>query len=771
MDRALISPISPETLSWDNPFPSFPVNKKKFTSTDADGQRPPSAGSRQSQDSSHSYGKHSSGQPVAGNGPSQPQTSSENNMQKYPPPKSRDSGQRSGDPRTQYSVAGPRPSQTARQLEQPQRIVGAPGPNRTVEEPHPSPSSAWTAGPSQRSNTLPAEIAQPMAHSEVPFRGNGAALTANGFDNRLNGLPVQQGIPQQPVNRSRPMQNDHIRSQSNAIRQDNRGQNTEEPQPTQQAPDSQEEYYSDLFDSYHDPTIDTPPQGSSHNGGPLSPRDEDMPNFDALPDSQIHAGRGTAISHDLHLQPQQRVSHTPPIGSETERGRPNERMLMTGQQGYTHRSRSQPNFREHQQPPYQTQGLSGSPNGLPPSMPRMNGQAGAPRYNGSPVHVQYGERVRLQQIQRPYDQAQTQCNGAPRGPPTQNHRQNTNYGGPGAQPPNPQDHRRMNNAYGPNPGARISPANNTGPALPPFADTSSMNPGLERGPGMAPSPAVRPGPSPPGPTRSANPDALPEHPPPVRPGLGQTGNPSQPPKPPPVRQYNSNPSPVPQPATSQQPSPRRSSRMGETGPVTPEEVQGLRETLQRLPNDQKTQLLLAQKLVEAASVLTNDPDPKIRNKNREKYFTEAHRIVKKLVSHSFPEAMFYLADCYGTGMMALEVDPKEAFSLYMSAAKLGHAPSAYRVAVCCEMGMDEGGGTRRDPPKAIQWYKRAATLGDTPAMYKMGMVLLKGLLGQPRNQKEAIVWLKRAADRADEENPHALHELVSKPPHLHPHTD
>ncbi|KAI1043030.1 hypothetical protein LB505_007909 [Fusarium chuoi] len=44
-------------------------------------------------------------------------------------------------------------------------------------------------------------------------------------------------------------------------------------------------------------------------------------------------------------------------------------------------------------------------------------------------------------------------------------------------------------------------------------------------------------------------------------------------------------------------------------------------------------------------------------------------------------------------------------------------------------------------------------------MYKVGMILLKGLLGQPKNPREAVGWLKRAAERADGENPHALHEL------------
>lgn len=45
-------------------------------------------------------------------------------------------------------------------------------------------------------------------------------------------------------------------------------------------------------------------------------------------------------------------------------------------------------------------------------------------------------------------------------------------------------------------------------------------------------------------------------------------------------------------------------------------------------------------------------------------------------------------------------------------------------------------------------------------MYKLGMIQLKGLLGQTKNPRDAINWLKRAADQADENNPHALHQLV-----------
>ena len=250
-----------------------------------------------------------------------------------------------------------------------------------------------------------------------------------------------------------------------------------------------------------------------------------------------------------------------------------------------------------------------------------------------------------------------------------------------------------------------------------------------------------------------NPDALPHHPAPFRPGHDQASKPA------PVRQYSA-PESVPAPAA---PQPTMVPGGMVQAPVTIEEIQRLQQQARANPSDQKTQLLLAQRLVEASTVLVGDNsrlDPKSKAKAKEKYVLDAHKILKKLVSAGYSEAQFFLADCHGEGRMGLEVDPKEAFSLYHSAAKQGHAQSAYRVAVCCEIGQEEGGGTKRDPFKAVQWYKRAAALGDTPAMYKMGMINLKGLLGQARNPREGISWLKRAADRADEENPHALHELA-----------
>lgn len=229
-----------------------------------------------------------------------------------------------------------------------------------------------------------------------------------------------------------------------------------------------------------------------------------------------------------------------------------------------------------------------------------------------------------------------------------------------------------------------------------------------------------------------------------------------------MRQYHTDPTPVGyanQPASSAPPQ----RPVSVAHPVTHDELNRLRNTWKANPSDSVTGLLLAKKLVEAATVLVDEggtADTRVRNKNREKFVMEAHKTVKKLVSGGSADAMFYMADCYGQGLLGLQVDTKEAFTLYQSAAKAGHPASAYRTALCCEMGHEEGGGTKKDLLRAVQWYRRAAALGDTPAVYKVGMILLKGLLGQQKNLGEAINMLKRAADRADEANPHALHELA-----------
>lgn len=46
------------------------------------------------------------------------------------------------------------------------------------------------------------------------------------------------------------------------------------------------------------------------------------------------------------------------------------------------------------------------------------------------------------------------------------------------------------------------------------------------------------------------------------------------------------------------------------------------------------------------------------------------------------------------------------------------------------------------------------------AMYRLGTAELNGSLGLPQRPKEGVKWLKRSAEHASAEFPHALHELA-----------
>ena len=254
--------------------------------------------------------------------------------------------------------------------------------------------------------------------------------------------------------------------------------------------------------------------------------------------------------------------------------------------------------------------------------------------------------------------------------------------------------------------------------------------------------------------RHSDPDALPHHPAPFRPGLMEQQSAPQPPKPTPVRNYDNG---------SSSSSHTRQVSISDK-PITKADLEQARLDHEASRASPRLALRYAKKLVEASHVLASEGgrlDAKATQRNRERYLNDAYKRVKDLVRNAYPEAQFYMAECYGSGELGLEIDPKEAFALYQAAAKGGHAAASFRTAVSCEIGPEEGGGTRRDYPKAVQWYRRAAALGDVAAMFKLGIILLRGLLGVPRNVGEAVTWLKRAAERADIDNPHALHELAT----------
>ncbi|MCJ1467207.1 hypothetical protein MMC07_005830 [Pseudocyphellaria aurata] len=738
--RNLASPISHETKSWDSPFPTFPVNKGKVPSSghvglnesvagmslnnDHRDRRPQTASSKSSQVSAWPAERrpHVNDTPE----PSFP------TAQK--PPEHHYSGQSRVQPqRPEYQSSGRSQFQPdlsgAGSTSQVESRIGI---GRRSEDTKIRPSFPFSGSDPQRSRTMPNKISEAVQTVD-PQRGYAVRPTLPGPGPTF-GYPRSESVepfPSRPVGPSFPRATARSGSHSNetGVTHSNGGFNLGEPVSRPQH--STQNSLGDVYDSYYNPAHnDQQPHVQREKTHQTDFPDEEMPNFDAVPHAYTSYGQAMAI--DDHLPPQQIATKSPQRqqyqDTNTESSRP-------PAHAYTQmaRSKSQPNFSDHRS--HNQQSSKGFVFDLPrdaPPLPPMTPL----KDSTDPRNFEYLDtksQPKNQQARSRHEQRDVlPFNGSSVGVKSheggqQSLQQTARYRSP------PPDNGIAADSQGITPGSRPRTANAMRPTSPPKQSTT-------------------------------NPDALPPHPTPIRPGLMQSSSSRQSANPPLIRQYSSSPSHPQQSSSINQPfAPPPLIAKRDSVPVTLEELERLRQVVKAKPSDQIAQLTLAKKLVEAASALVDDggrADQKTKSKAREKYISDAHRIVKKLVNSNSTDAIFYLADCYSRGQLGLEVDTKEAFSLYQTAAKAGHAQSAYRVAVCCEMGQDEGGGTRRDPQKAMQWYKRAATLGDTPAMYKIGIIQLKGLLGQPKDPKEALIWLKRAADRADEENPHALHELA-----------
>ena len=193
-------------------------------------------------------------------------------------------------------------------------------------------------------------------------------------------------------------------------------------------------------------------------------------------------------------------------------------------------------------------------------------------------------------------------------------------------------------------------------------------------------------------------------------------------------------------------------------PYTKEYIDQYRLRIKDDP-DPEAHFLYAKYLIDAAKKIgANAKDQRSVKKYRDLLVQESLKVIRRLATQgeAYDEAQFFLANCYGTGMLGLQVDHERAYHLYLQAAKQNHPAACYRVGVCNEIGA----GTKKEPDRASAFYRKAASLGDTAAMYKLGVILLHGTLAGPKNPREAIGWLQRAAEQADEENPHALHELA-----------
>ena len=104
------------------------------------------------------------------------------------------------------------------------------------------------------------------------------------------------------------------------------------------------------------------------------------------------------------------------------------------------------------------------------------------------------------------------------------------------------------------------------------------------------------------------------------------------------------------------------------------------------------------------------------------------------------EAQYLLAEFLSQGTLEMPIDHTRAFHLYIQASKQNHPGSMYRAAY----GHEHGLGTKKNYGRALQFYRKAASLGEPHAMYRLAVILQKGEFGQQRNDRDAVMWLKRA---------------------------
>jgi TPR repeat protein len=143
---------------------------------------------------------------------------------------------------------------------------------------------------------------------------------------------------------------------------------------------------------------------------------------------------------------------------------------------------------------------------------------------------------------------------------------------------------------------------------------------------------------------------------------------------------------------------------------------------------------------------------------REDLVKEATSLLKRLADRGHSPSQYFLADCYanGVGTFKNKQDFDRAFPLFVLAAKHSHPDGAYRAGTCCENGW----GCRRESAKALTFFRKAAAALHPGAMYRLGIAELNGELGLSKRPREGVQWLKRSAEHATTEFPHALHELA-----------
>jgi localization factor PodJL len=101
------------------------------------------------------------------------------------------------------------------------------------------------------------------------------------------------------------------------------------------------------------------------------------------------------------------------------------------------------------------------------------------------------------------------------------------------------------------------------------------------------------------------------------------------------------------------------------------------------------------------------------------------------------------ADLYQQAIELLDADAPSGVDTLKRAAGTGYTPAQLHLA---SLYQDGAKGVPVNLPEARVWARRAADGGDAKGMHAYGMYLFEGV-GGAKDQGEALVWLKKAAER------------------------
>lgn len=128
-----------------------------------------------------------------------------------------------------------------------------------------------------------------------------------------------------------------------------------------------------------------------------------------------------------------------------------------------------------------------------------------------------------------------------------------------------------------------------------------------------------------------------------------------------------------------------------------------RQNARKAVDNPATQYEFAIFMMDAARDAATDASPATKPGQIKDLLKEGLSILRRLADRGYPQAQYYLADCYtnGIGCKHNAPDLEKAFPLFVLAAKHGHVEASFRAALAYENAW----GCRRDPLKALQFLK------------------------------------------------------------------